>query len=88
MYPNISAFGKNKEKESLNNLQPNNSFSLVSICLVALGFKQDNLTIHENHMSVHLSSVRKTSVCPYCGRRIQHVHSYYSFISRHLKALT
>lgn len=83
MYPNISAFDKNNEKESLNNLQSNKSFSLVSIRLAAPGFKQDHLTIHENHVSVHLSSIRKTSVCPYCGRRTKHVHSYYF---RHIQA--
>lgn len=77
MYPNISAFDKSNEKESLNNIQSNKRFSIVSIRLAVPGFKQEHLTIHENQVVVHLSSTRKTSACPYCGRRTKHVHSYY-----------
>ena len=77
MYPNISAFDKSTEKESLNNIQSNKKFSIVSIRLAVPGFKQEHLTVHENQVVVHLSSTRKTSACPYCGRRTKHVHSYY-----------
>lgn len=83
MYQNISAFDKSNEKESLNNIQSNKRPSIVSIRLAVPGFKQEHLTIYENQVSVHLSSIRKTSVCPYCGRRTKHVHSYYF---RHIQA--
>ena len=54
MYPNISAFDKSNEKESLNNIQSNKRFSIVSIRLAVPGFKQEHLTIHENQVVARL----------------------------------
>lgn len=77
MCQNISAFGKSNKKESVNNTGLYKRPGIYSFRITVPGFNQEGLSIDGSHIIVHLSSVRKTSDCPYCGQRTKHVHSYY-----------
>ncbi len=77
MCHNISAFGKNNKKESVHNTGLHKKPGIFSFRLTVPGFKQEGVSIDESHLIVHLSSVRKTSDCPYCGQSTRRVHSYY-----------
>ena len=78
MCQNISAFHKSSVKESLNNPPLSKKSGIVSLRLRIPGYKQDSLSVDDNRLLIHLSSIRKASVCPYCGHKSTHVHSYYT----------
>lgn len=83
MFQTISASDKSNIKELVNNVQSHKSSEIVSLRLNIPGYKQECFTVREDQIVIHLSSIRKTSLCPCCGQRSKHIHSYYI---RHIQA--